>query len=155
MAYRFCRAFLDRAQMQCGRRNYRTAFHFCTECFNILALYPHRFGQKSMGPSKNRTTKGYRFLEKRDGEFRPPAPTAHPASIRQYILFRLRFCYSADIAGAFDSFVGLVVPISKIGLFWNLAVIQSPDPEIAYGQHLHNNRASIARDRTKISITTR
>ena len=71
-----------------------------------------------------------------------------PASIQQYLLYRLRFVFAADLAGSFTPFGGAVAQFNNIGLLLSNAIIDSPAMAISYDQHLHNKLAALARERT-------
>ena len=71
-----------------------------------------------------------------------------PASIQQYLMYRLRFIFAADIARAFDSFGGAVAQFNNLGHILSLSITDSPALAIGYDQYLHNKLNCYARERT-------
>ena len=70
-------------------------------------------------------------------------PNPKPASIQQYLLFRLRFISEADIAHAFDSFGWAGAQFNNIGISLIRPIIDAPASPIESGQYLHKNCRSL------------
>ena len=68
-------------------------------------------------------------------------------SFQAWILYRLRFCFSAAACGAWDLYGGLIGQINNIGVILNLAVVENVGVALKYFDFLHTQLESSARSR--------
>ena len=121
-----------------------------TDCFfesvRFSTIHLSRHYQETMAhPAICRPPKSDRFLDIGRSQL-SESTTRDDSTI--YILYRLRFVFSADSARAFDSFGGALAQSNNIGILWDRPIIESPAFAIFYDQHLRSKLSILTLGRT-------